>query len=240
MNPPPELLVVAPVYNEQASLRHVVMEWFQEIETWTERFVFVAIDDGSSDRSLEILQRLRQQLGERLEIITRPNRGHGQSCIEGYRLAVERQIPFIFQIDSDGQCDPQYFFRFWRQREKYDVIYGERVWRDDGWRRILASEVLKATLLFFAGTYCRDANVPYRLMRTETVKKVFGQIPSDFFLVNVGLAVLLRREKEIRDGYIKIRFRERYGGEPTVKISKFGEKAFELIRQLRSLKRSAN
>ena len=38
-----ELMIVMPVYNEQASVRKVVMEWFQEVETWTERFVFLAI-----------------------------------------------------------------------------------------------------------------------------------------------------------------------------------------------------
>ena len=38
----PELLIVLPVYNEQASVRKVVIEWFQEVENWTEDFVFLA------------------------------------------------------------------------------------------------------------------------------------------------------------------------------------------------------
>ena len=32
----PELAIILPVYNEQASVRKVVLEWFQEIENWTE------------------------------------------------------------------------------------------------------------------------------------------------------------------------------------------------------------
>ena len=43
-HPAPELLVVMPVYNEQASVRKVAMEFFEEIENWTERFVFLALD----------------------------------------------------------------------------------------------------------------------------------------------------------------------------------------------------
>ncbi len=230
----PELAVVMPVYNEQASVRKVVMEWFQEIENWTEHFIFLAIDDGSNDSTLKILQRLQSQLGDRLEVISRENRGHGQTCLQGYREAVNRHIPYVMQIDSDGQCDPQYFFRFWRIREKYDVVYGFRYRRDDGIKRVLASYVLRATLLIFARTWCIDANVPYRLMKTNVVEKIISKIPQEFFLSNVALATLLRRSG-CREGVVPIRFRERYGGEPSVRLSKFGNKAGELIRQLATL-----
>jgi glycosyltransferase involved in cell wall biosynthesis len=231
----PELLLVMPVYNEQASVRKVVLEWFDELQNWTEDFVFLAINDGSSDRTPELLIRLREQLGDRFEILSRENRGHGQSCLEGYSIACERNIPYVFQIDSDGQCDPQYFFRFWRDREKYSVIYGKRVHRDDGWRRVLASTVLRCSLFAFAHVNCVDANVPYRLMQTKTICKFLTKIPPDFSLANIALAVLLKKEKNLLHGSVPIHFRERYGGEPSVPISRFGKKAFELFKQLEAL-----
>ena len=229
----PDLLVVLPVFNEQASVRKVVMEWFQEIENWTEHFCFLVIDDGSRDDSLLVLKRLKDQLGDRLEIITRENRGHGQSCLEGYRAACDRGIEWVLQLDSDGQCDPQYFFRFWRLRQSVDVIYGVRTRRDDGWRRILASKVLQLVLWGATGVWCVDANVPYRLMRTAILPDKLKKIPADFFLVNVGLAVLLRKDRQISQASIPIRFRERYGGEPSVRLSQFWGKARELVRQLK-------
>jgi glycosyltransferase involved in cell wall biosynthesis len=232
--PIPELLVVIPVYNEQASIKKVVQEWFEEIENWTENFVFLAINDGSKDESLRILQRLQEKLGSRLEIIDRENRGHGGSCIEGYKVACERGIPYVFQIDSDGQCDPQYFFRFWRNRQKFDVTYGRRVRRDDGIRRVIASIVLKATLLLFVRVWCEDANVPYRLMRTDKLASMLSKIPQEFFLKNVALAVLLKRANW-SECFVPIQFRERYGGEPSVTLGKFGNKAVELINQLKQL-----
>ncbi|MDR3406285.1 MAG: glycosyltransferase family 2 protein [Chthoniobacter sp.] len=234
--PSPELMIVLPVYNEQAPVRKVISEWFAEIENWTEDFVFLVIDDGSSDGTPAILERLQAQLGPRLEVHRHDNRGHGQSCLEGYRRALERDIPWVFQIDSDGQCDPQYFFRFWRLRKSADVIYGERRQRDDGWRRVVASLVLKVVLLVFGGVWCVDANVPYRLMRTSILRSRIEAIPRDFFLSNVGLAVLLRRDPTVRHASVPIRFRERYGGEPSVAIAQFRSKAFELIGQLRRLR----
>jgi len=232
---PPELMVVMPVFNEQASVRKVVLEFFQEIENWTERFVFLALDDGSTDDTPTILARLHDQLGDRFEVIRHPNQGHGQTCLAGYRLATRRGIPFVLQIDSDGQCDPQYFFRFWRLRERMDVIYGLRAKRDDGFRRLFATMVLRAFLILGFRAVCWDANVPYRLMRTEAVGPFLDRVPPGFNLANIGLAVLLRRQPAIRHGYVAIHFRERYGGEPSVKLSLFGRKALELYRDIRSM-----
>jgi glycosyltransferase involved in cell wall biosynthesis len=237
MDKPAELMIVMPVYNEEASVRKVVMEWFQEIVNWTENFVFLAIDDGSTDRTPEVLSRLREQLGPRLEILTQENRGHGQTCLHGYRVALERQPAWVLQIDSDGQCDPQFFFRFWQKRHASDMVYGHRTRREDGWRRVIASIVLKWTICLTSGVWCVDASVPYRLMRTPVLAAVLPRIPENFFLANVAVAVLLRREGGVRHSAVPIRFRERFGGEPSVPLRMFGSRAVELVRQLRSLDR---
>ena len=231
----PELMVVMPVFNEQASARKVALEFFSEVENWTERFVFLAFDDGSTDGTPRVLARLREQLGPRFEIVRHANRGHGQTCLAGYRVAAERGIPFVLQIDSDGQCDPQYFFRFWRLREKADVVYGLRTRRDDGLRRLAASMVLRAFLLVGFGAWCADSNVPYRLMRTAAIAPFLDRIPANFNLANIALALLLRRTSGMSHAYVPIHFRERYGGEPSVKLSLFGHKALELSRELRAM-----
>jgi dolichol-phosphate mannosyltransferase len=229
----PELVLVMPVYNEEASVRKVVNEWFAEIENWTENFVFLAIDDGSGDRTLDVLQKLRSRLDGRLAIHSRPNRGHGQSCLEGYRMAADMGAKYVFQIDSDGQCDPQYFFRFWRMREQFDVVYGIRTRRDDGVYRLFVSMFLRFFILASFRVFCPDANVPYRLMRVGAVMDAVNRIPPDYFLANVGLAILLARESTCRHGYVPIRFRERYGGEPSVRAGVFAKKAMELYSNTR-------
>ena len=231
---PPDLLVVMPVYNEQASVRKVVTEWFHELERSVGQFVLLAIDDGSTDATLEELKAMQQELGPRLEWISRENRGHGQSCIQGYQIALERGVPFIFQIDSDGQCDPRFFPEFWKLAEHFDVIYGKRT-REDGWRRVIASMFLRCLLMVGFGVNCVDANVPYRLMRTQSCAAAIRSIPSHFFLANVALAVVLRKTGGLREATVPIRFRCRYGGEPTVPFSKFGIKALELFTQLGNL-----
>jgi len=230
----PQILVVMPVYNEEASISKVVCEWFNEITKWTDNFIFLVIDDGSTDVTPSILDRLRLQVGPRLEILHQENCGHGQSCLCGYRIACERDIPYVFQVDSDGQCDPQYFFHFWRKRDHFDVVYGHRTRRDDGWRRVAASMILRLTLYLTCGVNCIDANVPYRLMRTSVLINTVDLIPKDFFLANVAMAVLLKINN-FCESTVPIVFKERYGGELTVKLRNFGEKAIQLIVQLRAL-----
>lgn len=232
--PPTKLLIVMPVYNEEAAVESVIREWFAELSRVAFDFTLLAIDDGSKDSTLRVLRELEGELGQRLEILSRENRGHGQSCLQGYRIAIERGIPHILQIDSDGQSDPRHFGEFWKLRDDFDIIYGKRN-RMDGWRRVAASRVLRWSLRLLAGADCIDANVPYRLMNTAACAPAIRSIPSDFFLANVALAVRLRKTPGIRHGIVPIHFPSRRGGEPSVPFSKFAIKAIELFRQLKTI-----
>lgn len=221
-----------PVFNEQASISGVVRDWFTSLASHVGEFTLLAINDGSTDDTESILTALHEKLGPRLEILSRPNRGHGQSCIEGYRIAIERNIPYILQIDSDGQSDPRHFPEFWNLRDPNDVIYGKRT-RRDGFRRILASTVLRILLRTIVKADCVDANVPYRLMKTRACADAIRAVPSDVFLANIALAVLLRKNPTIRQGQVPIGFPPRHGGEPSVPFTKFASKAAELFAQLK-------
>ncbi len=166
---------------------------------------------------------------------TRINRGHGQSCLAGYRLAAESGAEWVFQIDSDGQCDPAFFEHVWELRKSADVVYGVRVRREDGWKRVLASALLRLLVRIRCGVWCADPNSPYRLMRSTALSKAITEIPPDFFLANVALAALLRR-RNVLHASTPIRFRARIGGEPSVPLRSFGQRALELWKQLGSLR----
>jgi hypothetical protein len=53
--------------------------------------------------------------------------------------------------------------------------------------------------------------------------------------LQINLAFLLRKDSSIKHEFVPIRFRERYGGEPSVRLEKFGSKALELIKQLHQI-----
>ena len=126
-----ELAVVIPVYNEAANIAAVLEEWFSCLRIVCPNFILFAINDGSKDETAQVLEPLQNQLGDRFRLINKTNSGHGLTCREGYELALAEGVEWIFQIDSDGQCDPAFFPSFYTHREECDGVFGYRRTRDE-------------------------------------------------------------------------------------------------------------
>ncbi|MFO1450461.1 MAG: glycosyltransferase family 2 protein [Opitutaceae bacterium] len=225
----PELVVVVPVYNEESAIVGVLQEWKTELEKVVPRFLFLVINDGSKDGTLKALSALTWP---QLKVHTHSNRGHGQSCLVGYQEAQKLGAPYVFQIDSDGQCDPVAFRAVWEKRDQAPAVYGRRMTRDDGFSRRLVTRVLRWSLKATQRTRLNDTNVPYRLYRTSVVAEVARQIPATFDLANIGLAL---RMEPLGFVEVPIHFRDRVGGHASVRYWGFVRKGRKLFQDLRSL-----
>jgi dolichol-phosphate mannosyltransferase len=230
-----QLCVVIPIYNEGSHVSKVVVEWYQEVLRKTDDFLMLCLDDGSSDDTVEILKKLQLELGERFEYLHHENRGHGQTCIAGYQEACRRQIPYLLQIDSDGQCLPRHFSKFWDQRENFDVICGVRRGRQDGFDRKIISAVLSMSLRL-RGSRHPDPNTPYRMMKTENLETLLNQIPSNFYLSNVALSLMLEQSRKSHC-FVPIDFPMRNKPKPPMKLSTLIFRAVQLHLQMRGLGR---
>ena len=226
-----KLWVVMPAYNEEACLRHVAEEWLQTLKQNYPDFIFLALNDGSKDSTLAILNSIAGR-EKKFCVIDKLNSGHGQTCLEGYRTALQEAAEWILQIDSDGQCDPVYFESFLNKASEEKIIYGWRKSRDDGWRRLLISRFV--TLFAFAatGVWVKDGNVPYRLMHRTTLENIVALVPRDFHLANILVGVL--QEKYFGISWVPIHFRNRMGGTASVKTYSFVKHGIQLYRQLRN------
>jgi dolichol-phosphate mannosyltransferase len=229
-----EFFVVMPVYDEAQAIGGVVEEWLPILRTATKRFTLCCLDDGSRDASPQLLDTLAAEHPE-VGVVHKPNSGHGDTCREGYRLALDSGAEWIFQIDSDGQCDPAYLLDLWSRRGDGDALFGLRRIRDDGFFRRVVSQVLRAVTWAGSGVWVRDANVPYRLIHRSALAAALDSIPSDFTLVNVALTVQLERQVGIQ--WQEIHFRERLGGTTSQRVLAFARQGLEVFRQLRRLPR---
>ncbi len=227
------LWVVLPVYNEEDCIKQVVSEWLPILETVSTRFTLCILNDGSTDATPKIIDALAAQHST-LKIIHKTNNGHGQTCVMGYKIALKNNAEWIFQIDSDGQCDPKYFEQFVALSQQHKAIYGFRNTRDDGYKRWLMSRIVTWFVWLATGTWVRDANVPYRLMHKDVLAPLLSKIPTDFYLANILVAVGQQKKVDIEWG--NIHFRERRGGEPSIKTFTFAKHGFKLYRQLRRAK----
>ncbi len=95
----PEVTVLLSVFNAERYLNEAIDSILTQ--TFTD-FEFIIIDDGSSDRSLQILQQYAQQ-DSRIQLVARENRGLVSSLNEGLALA---KAPFIARMDADDVSYP--------------------------------------------------------------------------------------------------------------------------------------
>lgn len=231
------LWVIMPVYNEEEAIELVVTEWIATLNSLKLPYVFCLFNDGSKDSTLLKINNLAT-LYSNIKVVDKPNSGHGQTCVLGYQMAIENGADWIFQIDSDGQCDPQYFEKMIPLTSRFQSIYGVRKTRDDGMQRTIVSYFVTLFTFVATGKWVRDPNVPYRLIHTDVLMKFAYQVPKDFHLANIFVSVCCAKISGIE--WIPIHFRDRMGGTASVKTFSFVKHGFKLFKQLRAAMKLVN
>lgn len=225
-----------PVYNEEANIRTVIAQWHPVVEGIGPDSRLVLIDDGSKDQTYSIAAGLKD-IYPQLVIHTKENQGHGPTVLRGYRYAIRHGADYVFQTDSDGQTLPSEFSKFWRNRGKCGLLLGNRVKREDGLGRVFVSNVaLRTVLLAVFHVWEKDANTPYRLMRCSQLKEVLRKVPGNFFLANV-LITMIYRKNGMGISYYPITFRKRQGGENTLDMKRIFRIGLQAVRQFVVLKK---
>ncbi len=193
------------------------------------------IDDGSKDNTYSLLEDLAKTRAL-LQPLTKPNGGHGATCIYGYKYALEHGAEYIFQTDTDGQTLPSEFEAFWELRNDYDAVLGKRPDRKDGASRKFVERVLCLIVRLIFGVSVPDANAPFRLMRSELVGKYIAKMPYDFNLPNVMLTTYFAYFREhiiFRD----ITFRPRQGGKNFINFRKITAIGLKAVRDFYSFRK---
>jgi len=229
------LYIVMPAYNEEANIEATVKQWYAVIEKIGNESKLLIVNDGSKDATFSKLEYLKTKY-PLLVPINKNNSGHGATVLFAYREAIKNNAVFIFQTDSDGQTNPDEFSIFWENRYKYDFQIGDRTTREDGFSRIIVTRVLRLLVLLIFHVWVKDANTPYRLMKTDRLEPILKVIPTDFFLCNVAISTIAVKWKE-RCIWRPITFKPRQGGVNSInmnRIMKIGIKAigdFKIINK---------
>ena len=129
MSAPLDLSVVVPLYNEEESLPHLVEQLLAALRPSGERFELVLVNDGSSDRTAEVLARLSKDIPELVGVLLRKNYGQTAAMAAGFDVS---RGEVIVSLDGDLQNDPADIpMLLSKLREGYDLVSGWRHQRQD-------------------------------------------------------------------------------------------------------------
>jgi dolichol-phosphate mannosyltransferase len=167
----PTISIVSPVYNEEAVLHelyrriHAVME--QTGETWE----IVLVDDGSKDRSAEIIGELHAQ-DERV-------RGVSFSRNFGFQIAATAGLDHargdaVILTDADLQDPPEVYPRMIAKwREGYDVVYGVRATREgETWFKLATAKLFYRLIYRITSIEIPLDTGDFRLLDREVVNAI--------------------------------------------------------------------
>ena len=175
---PMDISVVVPLYNEDESL--------PELYAWIERvmqangfsFEVIFVNDGSTDRSWEVIEELQAKSPHVKGIKFRRNYGKSPALYCGFERAQGR---VVITMDADLQDSPDEIPELYRMitEEGYDLVSGWKQKRYDPLSKTIPTKLFNATARKVSGIHnLHDFNCGLKAYRSEVVKnvEVYGEM----------------------------------------------------------------
>jgi len=172
-----KISIILPVYNEEENLDEMNAEIKGVVENMDVEYEIIYIDDGSTDRSFEILSALREE-NQNIKIIQfRRNFGQTAGLAAGFDYA---SGDVIITMDSDRQNDPNDIPMLLEKiNEGYDLVSGWRFDRQDAWlSRRLPSKIANGLISKITGVKLHDYGCSLKAFRKDVVEnlELYGEM----------------------------------------------------------------
>ncbi len=220
-----KISIVLPVLNEEENLEEMNAEITGVIENMDVGYEIIYIDDGSTDRSFEILNSLREK-NKNIRIIQfRRNFGQTAGLAAGFDHATG---DVIITMDSDRQNDPHDIpMLLDKINEGYDLVSGWRFDRQDAWlSRKLPSKLANGLISSITGVKLHDYGCSLKAFRKEVIEnlRLYGEMHRFIPAIASWMGV--------RIAEVKVNHRARVAG-----TSKYGiSRTFRVILDLVTVK----
>lgn len=172
-----DLSIVVPVYNEEENIQYLYDQLTEVLEPLGLEYEIICADDGSKDRSFELLKALAER-DHRVKIV-RFRRNYGQTA--GFSAGFDHaKGKIVVTIDADLQNDPAGIPALLdKMAEGYDVVSGWRKDRQDAYvSRKLPSKIANWLITQVTGVAVHDRGCSLRAHTLEIVKdmRLYGEM----------------------------------------------------------------
>ncbi len=224
---PAMISLVIPVYNEEGNLTQL-MERIRPVMTSMGRpYEVVFVDDGSRDRSLEILEGFAQSSEVRVVELTR-NYGQHAAILAGFSI-VRGEI--VVTLDADLQNPPEEIPRLIATMEEggFDVVGTIRRGRKDSFFRIIPSKIVNMVARKITGVRMTDWGCMLRAYRRAVVERMSACHEHATFIP----ALATHFGKRVTE--IEVAHEERHGGKSNYPLRKLINLQFDLVASFSDL-----
>jgi glycosyltransferase involved in cell wall biosynthesis len=207
-----ELSLVALFYNEELSVESVIRDGQRVLKQIGVPFEIVAVQNGSLDRTPEILARLKTEIEELRIVVIPQNKGAGYGALEGLYSAVGEDV---VGVSGDGQVDLDLIPKMYEFKRNCggDIAYGRRTSRPDGFTRAFVSRGYNLLMRWVFGLQSKDVNGPPKVI-SRTVLEAMQLKSSDQFL---ECEMMLKAERMgLTMCSIDVEFHARQGGKSSI------------------------
>jgi len=164
------LSVVIPVFNEQESLKVFYSELIKFVPRLSKSYEIVFVDDGSEDKSSEILKSFKNKSKNVRVIYFRKHQGKAEALTLGFRAA---KGDYIVTLDADLQDRPEEIEKLLKKaRTGWDLVSGWRKNRKDSIFKVITSKIFNSIASVFWGLKVNDLNCGLKVYRKEAAKSL--------------------------------------------------------------------
>lgn len=213
--------IVIPVWNERESLEQLVAEISESARQHCLEVQMLLVDDGSTDGSWGIIQKLAAQDPRIHGTRFRRNFGKAAALSAGFASA---RGDIILTLDADLQDDPQEIPRFLEALNAgLDVVSGWKRVRHDPWHKVFPSRLFNAMVSRLTGVHLHDHNCGMKCYRTEVMREVrlYGELHR--------FIPVLASARGFRIGEIEINHRPRRFGHSKYGVRRFVKGFLDLL-----------
>ena len=173
-----DISIIVPLYNEEESLPKL-FEWIERVmKEHNYTFEVIFVNDGSSDRSWNVIETLQQQSQSVRGIKFRHNYGKSPALYCGF-IAAKGDV--VITMDADLQDSPDEIPELYSmiKNDNYDLVSGWKKKRyDSKFTKNIPSKLYNATARKVTGLKLHDMNCGLKAYKNEVVKniEVFGEM----------------------------------------------------------------
>lgn len=166
-----DLSIVIPVYNEEESLELLYNSIINNLENTNLNFEIIFIDDGSLDKSWNVIKTISKKKTNLSSIKFRKNYGKSDALDAGFKASNGK---YVLTMDADLQDDPNEIYPLFKMinQDNYDLVSGWKKKRNDPLSKIIPSKFFNLVTRIFSGIKLNDFNCGIKIYKKELVNSI--------------------------------------------------------------------